>query len=170
MAEMATTNEGTVRRARMNERVDCYVAERPEEGDQHASQGGIASVTSHAVPLLEIVPFDPIETAMRAGSSGDIRDTVADVPSAATPADQSEAPNNDIVIEQPAGGMDLDFVTESSQNMESCRVREKGQKFNRSLSEGSTKSVGVTLASGRVCRRLSEDARRVSSMFGMHRS
>ena len=42
MAEMAKTDKGIVRPARMNERVDRYVAERVEEGDQHASQGGIA--------------------------------------------------------------------------------------------------------------------------------
>ena len=37
------------------------------------------------------------------------------------------------------------------------------------LSEGSAK-VGVTLTSGRVCHWLSEDARRPSPMFGVHRS
>ena len=96
MAEMAKTDEGTVGLARMNERVDRYVAERVEEGDQHASQGGIAGHAPHVVPLPEYVPFDAAETAMRVGSSADIRDTVAkDVASIAVhvpPADQGREP------------------------------------------------------------------------------
>ena len=66
MAKMAKTDNGTVRLARMNERVDRHVAERVEEGDQHASQGGIAGIAPHAVRLPEFVPFDAAETAMRA--------------------------------------------------------------------------------------------------------
>ncbi len=58
----------------------------------------------------------------------------------------------------------------SDQIKESCGVRKKAQRFDRRLSEGSTKSLGVTLASGRVCHRLSEDARRVSPVSDMHRS
>ena len=108
MAEMAKTDDGTVRLARMNERVDRYVAERVEEGDQHTSQGGIAGHAPHVVPLPAFVPFDPIESAMRAGLSADI-----DAPSSVPPADQSEAPDNDIVIEPPAGGMDLDLVAKT---------------------------------------------------------
>ena len=69
MAEMAKTDEGAARLARMNERIDQYVAERVEEGDQHAPQGGIAGNASHVVPLPEIVPFDPVVIAMRAASS-----------------------------------------------------------------------------------------------------
>ena len=68
MAEMAKTDEGAARLARMNERIDQYVAERVEEGDQHAPQGGIAGNASHDVPLPEIVPFDLAEIAMRAAS------------------------------------------------------------------------------------------------------
>ena len=41
MTEMAKTDEGVERLARINERVDRYVAERVEEGDQHAPQGGL---------------------------------------------------------------------------------------------------------------------------------
>ena len=51
MAEMAKTDEGIVRLARSNERVDRCVAERFEEGDQHAPQGGIAGHAPHIVPL-----------------------------------------------------------------------------------------------------------------------
>ena len=120
MAEMAKTDDGVVRLARMNERVDRYVAERLEEGDQYAPQGGIAGNASHIVPMPEIVRFDPIETALRAASSTNI-----DAPSPAPPAEQSIAPDNDIVIEPPAGGMDLDLVAKANQRTESCRVREK---------------------------------------------
>ena len=130
MAEMAKTDEGIVRLARMNERVDRYVAKRLEEGDQHASQGGIAGNASHIVPLPEFVPFDPIETALRAGSSADI-----DAPSPAPPAEQRIPPDNGIVIEAPAGGMDLDLVAKANQRTQSRRVSEKGQKFDRMLSE-----------------------------------
>ena len=115
------------------------------------------------------MPFDPVETAMRAGSSADIRDMVAnDVPSIAADAPPED---NDAVTEPPGTGpgMDLDLVGKKDRTPESCRVREKGTRFDLSLSEGSTK-VGVTLASGRVCHRLTEDARRASPMFGMHRS
>ena len=71
---------------------------------------------------------------MRAGSSSDI-----DAPSPAPPAEQSIAPDNDIVIELPAGGMDLDLVAKANQRTESCKVREKVQKFILRLSEGWTK-------------------------------
>ncbi len=55
MAETAKTDEGAARLARMNERVDRYVAEKVEEGDQHAPQGGIVGNAPHIVPLPEIV-------------------------------------------------------------------------------------------------------------------
>ena len=56
MTEMAKTDEGVARLARMNERVDRYVAERVEEGDQHAPQGGIVGNVSHVVPIPDIAP------------------------------------------------------------------------------------------------------------------
>ena len=49
---------------------------------------------------------------------------------------------------------------------------ERGREVSKGsarLNKGSV-SVGVSLASGRVCSRFSEDARRVSPMSGMHRS
>ena len=153
----------------MNEGVGRYVAERVEEGDQHASQGGIAGNAPHVVPLSEFVPFDPVETAMRADSSADLRDTVAnDVPSIAVDAPPED---NDAVIESPGTGpgMDLDLVDKKDRTLESCRVREKGTRSDLRLSVGSTK-VGVTLVSGRVCHRFSEDARRACPMLDIHRS
>ena len=104
--------------ARMNEHVDRYVAERLEEGDQHASQGGIAGNAPHVVPLPSFASFDPVETAMRAGSSADIRDTVAnDVPSIGVDVPPAD---NDIAIEPP--GMDLDLVDKKERTLESYRV------------------------------------------------
>ena len=50
MAKMAKTDEGIVRLARMNERVDRYVAERVEEGDEHASQGGLQVMSPMFTP------------------------------------------------------------------------------------------------------------------------
>ena len=62
MVEMAKTEEGL---ERINEGVDRYVAERVEEGDQHAPQGGIAGNGPHIVPFPENVPFDPTKTALQ---------------------------------------------------------------------------------------------------------
>ena len=140
MAEMAKTDGGISRLACMNEHVDRYVAERSGEGDQHASQGRTAGNAPHVVLLAESAPFDAAEAATRAGSSADIRDTVAnDVPSIAKyvpPAGHDrEAPDNDIVIEPPgtqtgAGyGLDVDLVCNKDQAMESCRVRNKKSQF-----------------------------------------
>ena len=150
--------------------MDRYVAERVEADDPHASQEGIASSAPHVVPLPGFVPFDPIETAMRAGFSADIRDKVAyDVPSIAADAPPEY---NDAVIETPGAGpsMDLDLVDKKDRARESRRVREKGDRSDQRLSEDSTKKVGVTLAGCRACHRLSEDARRLSPMVGLHRS
>ena len=46
---MVNIEEGIVRLARMNERVDRYAAERVEEGDQHVSQGGGLQVVRPAL-------------------------------------------------------------------------------------------------------------------------
>ena len=159
--------------ARMNERVDRYVAELVQEGDQHAPQGGIAGNADHVVPLPDLLPFDLVEAAVRARSSAaDIASSISlsPVDHVEQPADQSEALANDIVIEPPDGGTDLNLAefARPDQNKESCGVRKKGPKFDRRLSEGSTKSLGVTLASGRVCHWLIEDTRRASPMSGMH--
>ena len=86
---------------------------------------------------------------MRAGSSADIRDTVAnDVPSIAADAPPED---NDAVTEPPGTGpgMGLDLVDKKDRTLEGCRVREKGTRSDRRLNEGSTK-VGVTLAQSRL--------------------
>ena len=106
----------------MNELVDRYVAERVEEGYQHALQGGIVGNTPHIVHLPTFVPFDPVEIALPAGTSAD-----SDAPSPAPPAEQSTAPDKDIVIERPVGGTDLDLLAEANRRTESCRARKKGQ-------------------------------------------
>ena len=55
MAEMAKTDEGIVRLARMSERVDRYVANGLTK-ETNMLRRGIASNAPHAVPLPEFVP------------------------------------------------------------------------------------------------------------------
>ena len=126
MAEMAKTDLGIVRLARMNERVDRYVAERFEYGDQHAPRG-IAGNASYIAFLSEIVPFDPIETALRAASSADIN-----AASPSPPAEQRIAPDNDIVIEPPAGA----WTSTSSPRLIRERRVAGGERKDRSSIEG----------------------------------
>ena len=134
MTEMAKTDEGVARLARMNERVDRYVAERVEEGDQHAPQGGIAGNASHVVPLPEIVPFDPAEIAMRAASSSADAAVRATAPPADIDSSPSDAPAaspsgvsgpivtpDDVVVETPS--MDLDLVNSASNIHDDSRPR-----------------------------------------------
>ena len=51
MAEMAKTEEGL---ERINEGVDRYVAERVEEGDQHAPQGGLQVMRPTLYPFQKL--------------------------------------------------------------------------------------------------------------------
>ena len=49
-AEISKTPEGAACLARMNERVDRYVAERIQEGHQHAPQGGLPVMLTMLYP------------------------------------------------------------------------------------------------------------------------
>jgi hypothetical protein len=111
-AEISKTSEGEARLARITERADRFIAERIQEADQHAPQGGIAGNAEHVVPLPEFLPFDPVEVAARASSS-----TANVAPSSSSPpADRSDMPidqntDHDHEIVNDAPSMDLDLVS-----------------------------------------------------------
>ena len=149
MSELAKTDDGRARIAKVDVRTDQYFADRVEQGDQHTAQGGIETVVdaprvnqplgtfeftpivksvSENETLVERVIETPIESstnaAVAASSSDDRRELRVD--------DHEQA--EDTMTDQNAegaisGGMDLDVV-------ESHVVE------------------GMQLASGRKCNRL----------------
>ena len=161
MIELAKTDDGRARIARVDVRTDQYLADRVEQGDQRTAQGGIETAVEapRVNPPLETFEFTPIAKSVSenerfvdrvietptgtstndatAGSSGDDRRELR-----VDDHEQAEDIMNDQHVEAAnGGGMDLDLL--ESNVVETTQLA-SGRKCNRLQGQWSSLPVRST--------------------------